>query len=139
MNRRARRRLLGCAAALAAALAGCSSGSPKTVPVRGTVAFLKGEPLTNVAVQFVPASGDDNSIANGTTDDKGAFQLQTYFGPKRVTLDGAAPGKYKVVLTPYPRGQRIPQRYGSLNQTPLTADVPEGGVTDLKLTVIPDR
>ena len=88
------------AATLVAALSGCSSNPPpKTVPVQGKVVFKKGKPLANVTVQFIPVSETNSFIANGTTDQNGAFQLQTYFDSQRVKQDGAVPGKYKVVAS----------------------------------------
>lgn len=137
MLRFARVILLGLTAATAAALSACSPSLPKTVPVQGKVTLNKGEPLAKVTIQFIPVSESDSFIANATTDENGMFQLQTYFGSKQVKLDGAIPGEYRVVVTPYPRGQRIAKNYGSSATTPLHVEIPESGVTNLTLDVFP--
>lgn len=126
------------AVALAAALSGCSAELPKTALVQGKVVFGKGKPLKNATIQFIPVAETASHIASGTTDSDGVFQLQTYFESRRVRQDGAVPGKYKVVVTPYPRGQRIARKYGSPIETPLTVEVPESGATNLTLTVVAD-
>ena len=138
MVRRGRDVSLGFAVALATTLSGCSPELPKTAPVQGKVVFGTGKPLKNATVQFIPASGTAGSIANGTTDSDGRFELQTYIEARRVKLDGAVPGQYKVVVTPYPRGQRIAPKYGSPIDTPLTVEVSESGATNLTLKVAAD-
>ncbi len=121
--------------ALAMTMSACSADLPKTVPVQGKVVLKKGQPLANATIQFIPVTEAGSFIANGTTDENGAFQLQTYVGPKRVKLDGAVPGKYKVVVTPYPHGKRISPNYASPVDTPLTVEVLESGNTNLTFDV----
>src|SRR5262245_61830975 len=107
-------------------VAGCGDGSG-LVRVRGVVK-LDGEPLAGATVVFVTQQPGGRD-AYGATDANGAFELTT-LNPR----DGAAPGKYKVVIqppveggsaTPFddpekpgvpatpkaPRGPRIPQKY----------------------------
>lgn len=134
MTRRSRN-YLGLLIAMVTTLSGCSGNTPKTVAVQGKVMFGKVEPLPNATIQFVPVSETDSFSANGTTDENGTFQLQTYISSKRATLDGVVPGKYKVVVIPYPHGKRIAQNYGSPVSTPLTVEIPEAGITKLTLEV----
>lgn len=124
--------------------AGCRNDSG-TVPVAG-VLKLDGQPLKEASIQFVPqGSGRD---ATATTDANGKFTMSTY-EPR----DGAIPGSYKVVITPFvaaeasptgassedamtaasaaaakqkrkPTDTQIPQSYTRLDQTPLMQEVP---------------
>jgi Carboxypeptidase regulatory-like domain len=127
------------AAVLAAA--GCGGGSG-TVLVRGVVK-LDGQPVANASVVFV-AQTPGGRDAYGSTNANGEFRLTTT-NPD----DGALPGKYKVVIqsagedggsTPFddtgklpaarpkaPRGPRVPAKYTSVGQTPLTQEVPPSG------------
>jgi hypothetical protein len=122
---------------VAAALAGCVDKPPETKPVEGRVVFRNGKPLANATVQFIPVSGaaGPSPIAHATTREDGAFRLQTYHNASQTTQDGAVPGKYKVVVTPYPHGARIDTKFGSPVDTPLQVEVPEAGVANLKLIV----
>lgn len=124
--------------------AGCRNDSG-TVPVAG-VLKLDGQPLKEASIHFVPqGSGRD---ATGTTDANGKFTMSTY-EPR----DGALPGSYKVVITPFvaaeaspvgassedamtaasaaaakqkgkPTDTQMPQSYTRLDQTPLMQEVP---------------
>jgi hypothetical protein len=102
--------------------------------VTGKVVLSNGKPLSQAAVQFIPESGTGTASAQATTDENGAFTAETCFDARNIQ-DGALPGKYKVVVIPYPHGARIDAKYGSPVNTPLQVDVPEGGVKDLKLVV----
>lgn len=121
-------------------LLACGCNNSKTSPVAGVV-LLDGQPLANATVQFVPVeSGRD---ATATTNARGEFTMST-FDPN----DGAAPGTYKVVISP-PVGQvdttqyqsaadamtaaaqprpaaksNFPQNYTNVAETPLTEVVP---------------
>ncbi len=124
------------AALLAAfvALPGCGFTPPRTAPVAGKIVFRGGGPVANANLQFLPdPSGSNPYIANATTGPDGAFTLHTYLNETRSTLDGAVPGKYKVEVTGYPGATRVPRKYGSPTETPLKADVPEGGAPNLNL------
>lgn len=140
------RRFLGL---LVVGLAGCRGGE-QTSPVEGDVS-LDGKPVAGAAIQFVPqGKGRD---ATGETDKDGHFVMST-FKPR----DGAAPGSYKVVISP-PVGpadaatygtaeeamsaaakqpakkvtSAFPQKYTRPDQTPLTQDVPVTGKVRLEL------
>lgn len=83
--------LLVLGALATAALAGCGSGLPGTVPVSGTVT-LDGTPVEGAAVLFQPDT--PGPAARAVTDASGNFALSTFTGP-----DGALPGMYKVSVT----------------------------------------
>jgi hypothetical protein len=72
---------------------GGTAGRVSVFQVTGTIK-LAGGPLPGAQVAFV--SSDDQPVALGTTDDSGAFKLTTYEAD-----DGAAAGKYSVVVTKY--------------------------------------
>lgn len=127
-------------------LAGCAGDTAAPVldvhPVSGTVK-LDGEPAANVTVTFVPSdgAGPDQMAAAGTTDQNGAFKLATTGGQA-----GAAAGKYRVLFVKLlkPDGSTLgpnemaadagaenvlPAVYSNPTDTPMGADVPEGGKT----------
>jgi hypothetical protein len=124
---------------LAILTAGC--GGPKMSNVEGVIT-LDGTPLPNVQVVFVPEPGGPEGVGNaeGKSDSAGHFELRSSGG----TLDGAAVGKYRVILTDLaaisdltatappgagepaapagPRSakaRRFPVSYGDVQQTPL--------------------
>jgi hypothetical protein len=120
------------------------------VPVSGTVT-QGGAPLEGAAVTFAPTDG--GRTASGLTDENGEFVLTTL-----QPGDGAMPGSYKVAITKketvgkeyteeeaneyYNKHQKQPpapeiknlldEKYADPETSGLTADVPEGGVSDLK-------
>ena len=100
------------------------------VPVTGRVVY-RGQGVKRATVQLIPdaAGGTHAPSATGQTDESGSFTLQTPpFGP------GVAPGRYKVTVQQYgPPG--LPPKYGNPAETPLRAQVPEGGLAqwDVKL------
>ena len=89
--------VVGCFAALALSLPGCSrtpaSNRPQTVPVKGKVT-LAGQPLAKATISFQP-DGKGNG-ATGITDDGGNYSLSTF-----AAKDGAVPGKYKITVTKF--------------------------------------
>ena len=135
---------------------GCGGGGDEgkipVFPASGTVT-MSGAPLADATVAFSPQG--DQPTAIGTTDADGKFQLTTYeFG------DGAADGKYKVVITKaeatsssggsehgesYKGGGEhskaattksvVPEQYSSSTDTPLSVEVVADGenVFDLKI------
>jgi hypothetical protein len=133
------------------ALAGC--GKSGMTPVEGTV-LLDGKPLAGAAIHFVPqGKGRD---ATGETDKNGQFAMST-FQPR----DGAAPGTYKVLISPplgvvdpaqYTSAEEamsaasksqtkkastapaFPQKYTRPDQTPLTQEVPVQGKLKFELS-----
>src|SRR5262249_62388482 len=85
---------------------GCKFKPPKMVPVRGKVMY-RGAPLKGMGLQFNPVDPrQKDNIGNGFTDEKGEFTITTYY-PQAGQLQGAAVGKYKVVLKPYPGDARL--------------------------------
>lgn len=78
---------------------GCDSGTPKTVPVSGTVT-LKGKPVEGVTVIFSRGQSAIGSgeVAVGKTDANGKFELTSHFGPQ-ASAPGAVAGDYKVTLS----------------------------------------
>ncbi len=119
---------------------------PKTFPSSGSVKF-NGQPVAGATVVFAPDPGATPSsvAASAMTDASGNFSLQAY-----PPLKGAVPGKYKVTISktepapPAPKGPNahdappppppkslIPENYADLGKSDLTADIPEGGRSDL--------
>jgi hypothetical protein len=86
-------RRFGCIC-LAALLGGCGSGV-KLSPVTGTVKY-KGSTVEGAVVAFRSEEKKAKTIATGTTDAQGRFELTTYQAGK-----GAAVGKYKVTVTKF--------------------------------------
>ena len=119
---------------------GCDGPSLSVLPVTGTVT-LDGQPVENASVTFIPTT---KLPAGGVTDAAGKFTLKTIEGPYE--LNGAIPGKYKVVITKFnqngilpdeqglsgsaPSGIKvewlIPQKYADKNTTELTCQVEPG-------------
>jgi hypothetical protein len=71
------------------AIAGCSDGRPKRVPVSGQV-LLDGKPLTHGYIRFSPP---DSRASTGSLDSEGKFKL-TCFEPG----DGVVPGVHQVTV-----------------------------------------
>jgi hypothetical protein len=133
-------------------MAGCG-GPPgpkadieRVVPVSGTLTY-KGAPLDSYQVSFRPTDGRRPAV--GVTDAQGKFTLGT-----NEAGDGAPPGMCKVAVvwvappSTDPPGQetviddpallpkpsvQIPPKYGNPETSGLTQDVPESGITDLKI------
>ncbi len=116
---------------------GCSGGDGRPQPVRtvATITF-SGSPIEGATVSFSPV-GDSGAAAHGKTDADGEVKLTTYEHG-----DGAVPGSYKVLVskllvseeeedpnsedaTPYE--SLLPDRYGNITYTDLTAEVTEDG------------
>ncbi len=111
---------------------------PKTTAVSGRVTY-KGNPLDEAVITFHADSG--NVTSYGRTDQKGQFKLTT-FEPD----DGATIGSHKVAIQKFenlplpedpeaaPRAgpkaepkSLIPERYGNVKSSTLTAAVSEDG------------
>jgi hypothetical protein len=120
------------------ACVGCDM-SPRLYPVTGTVTYQNG-PVEGANVQFVPTQGIS---ATGVTDASGKFSLMTAGKP------GAAAGDYKVTVSKVSSGgtstaatpddmkkmqaggnmerkSALPEVYGSIHTTTLTATVKSG-------------
>lgn len=133
---------------------GCSGGDqwtenlPETVEVSGVVT-LDGQPLEGAAVIFAP---DDGKYAGqALTDSSGRFEAQAF--PSK---EGMVPGSYKVGVskTIERKGKAVtgpdaahdagggvewvnvvPVQYTDPTKSGLTAQIPEGGTTELKFDV----
>ncbi|NLX95025.1 MAG: carboxypeptidase regulatory-like domain-containing protein [Rhodopirellula sp.] len=143
--------LSSCLAVLAGS--GCHSGRPETVAVTGTVTY-RGQPVEGATVTFY---ADKNRPAYGTTDAAGRFQLTT-FSPN----DGVVAGTHKVTIVKlkpvaarnapgvlYVReiksddgktmamllGGYLPERYGNLLKTPLTATIHPRSTQELQFAL----
>jgi hypothetical protein len=123
----------------ACALVGCKgpAGPEKPQPLAASGQFTyQGRPLAGATVSFL--SEDGKVSASGETDAKGDFTLSTY-----QRGDGAPAGRYKVLVTidafeispqglPVPKKRggpavTLPERYGSIADTPLSAEVTPDG------------
>ena len=122
-----------------------------TFPVSGTVTY-KGMPVAEAVVTFRSTGMGATVAAAGTTDSSGNFTLTTYKGG-----DGAVEGKHVVSVIktvvegfdpsysdvnspnygkPAPKTTTkylVPEKYSSFDKSGLTADVPKGGASDVKL------
>jgi hypothetical protein len=130
--------------------AGCTDGAkgrtdrPDVVEASGTLTTYKGTPVEGATVVLVPQE-KSGYAASGLTDSSGRFELSA-FAPDT----GAVPGKYKMTVvkveappaaagpggghddseTPPPR-DLLPIRYKDAATSDLTAEIPEGGTSDL--------
>lgn len=102
---------------------GCGGGASVT----GTAKLEDGTPLTAGEVEFNPITaeggGDSDEAAPvpavGTIGEDGTFTLGTYS-----ETDGAAPGKYKVLI--FDAQPPISERYMEAESTPLEVEVKSG-------------
>jgi len=125
-------------------LAGCA-GQAQLGEVEGTVR-IKGKPLANVQVEFLPEGNGPRSI--GATDEQGRYVLTCADQRK-----GALVGRHRVVVldlkvyeqilgkggrdneTPA-KASRVPMRYTEAGRTPLKKEVQAGtNVIDLEVIV----
>ena len=142
------------AVALTMAL-GCGRSSPPAT-VKGTLR-LKGKPLDNCLVTFLPESGQEVEVGHSTglTDQQGLYRLHcdnqkegAAIGWHHVTVQdmsvstgirrrdhGTVDAEMPEDLPPPPvRRSRVPERYTSSSQTPLRVEVKPGQqVIDLEI------
>jgi hypothetical protein len=133
---------------LGAALAvGCGGSSVKLVPVSGKVT-VGGQPVTSGQVSFVPVTegeGVNAKAAPGSAPASGQIEASGEYKLFTNGKEGAAPGKYKVTVTPSMMptgGTKAPTapfnaKFSDIKQTPLTKEVASGaaaGAYDLNLT-----
>lgn len=113
----------------------------KTVAASGVLTF-QGKPLENYQVIFHPK--DKKRPASARTDADGKFQLGT-----NRPGDGAVPGSHQVTVTyagpavdPTPGDEFkaippakivIPEKYGNLELSGVTQEIPTGGDSNLKI------
>ncbi len=122
---------------------------PRLVPASGRVT-LADKPLTGAMVTFVPTGQTRGPIAEARTDQEGRYELVCPQGR------GAAVGDYRVTIRKWvmpdgsdyvpqagvgpddsPARQVLPPRYSDLQQTTLTATIPEGGSNTLDFALGP--
>jgi hypothetical protein len=122
------------------AVPGCGGSDPyavKTVSAAGTVTY-KGKPVPKGTILFEPMD-DKGRPASGTIED-GKFTLSTYREG-----DGAVPGKHKVAVVATEEKKArdgdttvkyiIPESYASAETSGVTAEVPPGGSSDLRVAI----
>jgi hypothetical protein len=120
-------------------LAAVGCGRPTMAKVSGIVTW-QGKPVPDAIVQVIHKNRPG---ASGRTDAAGRFSLTTlkpgdgaFIGPVRVTVQPFLPGTDPDKPTPPPPPRPdIPDRYRTVNKTPLTAEVVAGtkNVIDFKL------
>jgi hypothetical protein len=130
-------------------LVGCSSASVSgTVPASGKVTY-KGAPLEGAIITFIPEGAGRTATAESQAG--GVFSLTT------VDASGAMPGKYKVTVdkVDFAAGgsssmedassanaaegkskRALPAKYAQVTSTPLVAEIPSGGKTDIDLALV---
>ena len=123
----------------AALLAGCGKAPPPPIIAAEGVVRLNGKPLNKVEVRFIPLIDyGAEYVATGITDETGRFKLTCHGQPgacagenRVLVVESAIPARLQgedaqAELAKYFRslgGRPIPAKYGSLTDTPLTADV----------------
>ena len=120
---------------------GCTRNNPhfeKTVPVRGTVSFENGSPLTSGLITFHPKDITKGE-ARGMIGKDGRFELGTY-----TTTDGAMLGTFTVTVEAMaydqqgnlrPAGVRIPTKYTDTSTSDLTIEIKDEGDQDMKIVL----
>jgi hypothetical protein len=116
--------------AVASGLGGCG-GDANMARVKGRVTY-DGQPLTTGEVSF--SSVDGGRVAMSNIDSKGNYELRT-----STTVVGVPPGSYKVKILaveqksgmdqdgkPFPAKYLIPEKYGDVATSGLTATVEKG-------------
>lgn len=109
---------------------------PPTVGVTGNVIY-RNAPLEKGTITFHPQGGKGNP-ADGRLLEGGTFSLSTY-----TSGDGAVLGQHKVTIQIPPRldGEpagpmdTLPVEYTSVDETPLSAEVTEGGKNHFEFKV----
>lgn len=98
-------------------MVGCGSNGPEVVPAGGIVTY-KGNPIGKINVMLMPSGGGGGMIAEGTTDEAGKFELQTY-----EPGDGAMVGEYMVGFKFVP--DEVPEMPGFEGATKVVSPIPE--------------
>jgi hypothetical protein len=122
-------------------LAGCGPSHPPTYPVRGTVAFADGRPVTWGTVEFY--SVEQKIAARGQIQSDGSFQLST-FG----TGDGAVAGRHLVTVAQAAQIDRplkhehapatsVPPRYANPKSSGLEFTVEARKKNEFKIAIGP--
>lgn len=129
---------------MAGFLCGCGGGGSneklsKVYPVNGVVKY-QGQPVEGATVTFTLTGAQKQRTSFGKSGPNGEFKITTY-----TKDDGAIPGKHAVTVTKIEPGepdangivapdkQLLPERYGDLGTSPLTADVTDKGPNKVEL------
>ena len=132
---KARRPSLLVALLILAGAAGCGSGRH---PVSGRVVYEDGSPVEEGSVVGETGEGKAKVMAQGNIQPDGSFQWGT-----AKPGDGAAPGKYRVVVLPRALGDAetaqgmqpaVDAKYTKYDTSGITIDVKEGK-NELPITV----
>lgn len=123
---------------------GCGGGTAQPVAPASGVVTLDGKPIDGVSITLIPKDGTSSGrISYGLTDAEGRFELRV--SPDR---SGAIIGAHWVQLekltqqdgSPIPAGaspdevaasNQLPQAYADAGSTPISAEIPESGTSDL--------
>ncbi|MDO4588184.1 MAG: carboxypeptidase-like regulatory domain-containing protein [Planctomycetia bacterium] len=146
---------------------GCGSPSrsrPGLVKASGSVVY-NGQPVAGANVMFYPeTSGPDTGAASAITDAEGKFELMTDSpkdgalpGKYKITvnkqaqyIDGILKADWEKQNTtetgqvaPYDKDKikteyLVPQRYSTLNSSPLVQEIPAGGIKEIKIELSDD-
>jgi hypothetical protein len=125
-------RLLLFGLAVAAVVSGCTSGDPKTYPLKGKVVFKGGLPVTGGSIAFESTSGDPPWRAGGQIEPDGTFTSVSTLGPDGKELKGLVGGTHRVRIDLGRGGDRgedaskvsVPARYLSFEKSNLTVQIP---------------
>lgn len=147
------------AAAGSASIVGCGESGPELIPAGGIVNY-QGRPLPGARVMFIPESG--GSIAMGTTDTEGKFELRTgtepgiVKGPCAATvslMDAGAKSGLSPTMTPedmqrlqmegklqgmleQQQKSLIPEKYGRAETSGLNFEVKKGAENQFTIELI---
>ena len=113
---------------LLAFVSGCAKSDgdkPTLASVTGRVTF-NNKAVTAATIAFMPdaAKGNRGQMATSVLQLDGSFTMETY--PHGA---GVMPGSYKVTVLTGQRPEPELQKYRDVNTTPLSIDVPEGGIS----------
>jgi len=130
-------------------LVGCGESGPQVVPVSGTVTY-NGAPLADATLLFTPQTGP---TSQAKSDASGKFTLVT-----AQQANGAVAGEHTVLVTKSeppkgmteaqyealvksagagtelpPRRSVVPEKYSTLQESPLRVTISPAGESDLKV------
>jgi hypothetical protein len=101
----------------------------RIVPVTGRVTF-KNQAVTAAEIFFIPdpKKGNQGEMGSALLKPDGSFAITTIHAGR--TVEGIAPGAYKVTFGLGRRPEKELARYRNVQTTPLEIDVPEEGIED---------
>lgn len=125
-------------------VAGCTDSDPNLAPATGMIRY-RGQPIADAKVTFQPENGVP---AIGQTDTDGKFELKTRgqkgvaIGPTKVavvavTAVGTPPRESEIEIEMVAQtNSRIPEKYGSLATSGLSATVQRDGENQFTFDLI---